>query len=96
MNDDSQQSLLEGINRADLHWNPTINTQICQNCGICESCCKHGVYSSQNGSVEVINPTHCVVLCNNCESQCPHHAISFPNRTTCLKEIRDLRKKKNS
>ena len=93
--DDVQSAMLEGLNRADLHWNPSINYDLCQNCGVCVNFCKHGVYTQETNRVVVSNPTGCVVLCNNCMPLCPTQAISFPTKVDLLKQIRVLRKSKN-
>lgn len=87
----NENAMLEGLDRNDVHWNPTINKELCQNCGICVDFCKHGVYVMDDGKAKVINPTGCVVLCNNCLPQCPSNAITFPNKVAFLKEIRALR-----
>jgi len=92
--EDSQKQLLEGLNRDELHWNPSIDYNLCDNCGICFDYCKHGVYMKETDKIKVIQPTGCVVLCNNCENLCPEHAISFPTKVNFLKEVRDLRKRK--
>jgi NAD-dependent dihydropyrimidine dehydrogenase PreA subunit len=91
--EDRVDMMLEGLDRKDVHWNPTINKDLCQNCGICVDFCKHGVYQMVNDNVSVRNPTECVVLCNNCLPQCPTQAISFPDKVQFLKELRALRKK---
>lgn len=91
--DENQKNLWEGLDRKELHWNPTIDEEKCKNCGICINFCKHNVYKLIMGKTKVIQPTECVVLCNNCEQKCPNQAISFPNKITFLKQIRALRTK---
>jgi NAD-dependent dihydropyrimidine dehydrogenase PreA subunit len=92
---ESQGKLWEGLDRKDLHWNPTIDEEKCKNCGTCIAFCKHGVYNLILGKTIVMQPFECVVLCNNCEKLCPNQAISFPNKVSFLKEIRILRTKKS-
>jgi NAD-dependent dihydropyrimidine dehydrogenase PreA subunit len=92
--EESQKALLEGLDRSEVHWNPSINYDLCNNCGICLDYCKHGVYEKDSEKIKVVQPTGCVVLCNNCENLCPDHAISFPTKISFLKEVRNLRKTK--
>lgn len=45
--DDSQNAMLEGLNREEIHWNPSINYDLCQQCGVCVDFFKHGVYAME-------------------------------------------------
>jgi CDP-4-dehydro-6-deoxyglucose reductase, E3 len=86
------KEMLAGLDRDQLHWNPTIDKNICSNCQVCYNFCKHHVYDIIEEQVLVQNPTECVVLCNHCEPLCPNGAIKFPTQREFLKEVRDLRR----
>ena len=89
--EDFSKEMLAGIDRSLIHWNPTINKDLCSNCQVCYNFCKHHVYKIVDDQTIVQNPTGCIVLCNHCEPLCPNNAISFPTRKDFLKEIRDIR-----
>jgi Pyruvate/2-oxoacid:ferredoxin oxidoreductase delta subunit len=59
-------------------WYPVLDYSKCTTCGQCADFCLFGVYSKQNGKVEVINPEACKINCPACARICPQIAIVFP------------------
>lgn len=94
MDDSFLLQLLAGVQRKEVHWNPTINEIDCSNCGSCFNFCKHDVYAQNNNIFKVANSTNCVLLCNRYAGICPNGAISFPTKKDLLKEIISIRKNK--
>lgn len=82
-----------GIPRKLIPWFPTIDDEICTNCGLCVNACKHGTYAFKDNSQEVYvaNPYHCEVYCESCRFQCPVGAISFPDRKEIKAIFKELR-----
>ena len=84
-----------GIPRLQIPWYPTINEELCTNCGLCVKACKHGTYAYRPGSDEQVfveNPYRCEVYCESCRFQCPQAAISFPDRKAFKLVFKELRK----
>ena len=84
-----------GIPRKLIPWFPTINDELCSNCGLCVKACKHNTYTFSDDQVDkviVANPYHCEVYCESCRFQCPLNAISFPDRKTIKLVFKELRK----
>jgi NAD-dependent dihydropyrimidine dehydrogenase PreA subunit len=71
-----------GIPRESIPWFPTIDEDVCTQCGECLDICPNGVFAQNNSEAktEVANPYNCVVLCDKCASFCPSEAISFPDK----------------
>jgi NAD-dependent dihydropyrimidine dehydrogenase PreA subunit len=88
-----EKKMLAGVDRQLVHWNPRINTELCNQCLSCVEFCPRHVFEEKNGLATVETPSSCVIFCDRCESICPNHAISHPTRAEFLKEVRDLRKK---
>jgi NAD-dependent dihydropyrimidine dehydrogenase PreA subunit len=83
-----------GIPRLEIPWYPTIDHDLCTNCGLCYNACKHGTYGYNDDHVVVVaNPFHCEVFCESCRFQCPVGAISFPDRKQFKATIKELRNK---
>ena len=82
-----------GIPRKLIPWFPTINHELCSNCGLCVKACKHGTYAFLDNSDKVVvaNPYHCEVYCESCRFQCAVEAISFPDRKAIKSIIQELR-----
>ena len=82
-----------GIPRKLSPWFPTIDYELCSNCGLCVKACKHGTYGFNDDSDQVIvaNPYHCEVYCESCRFQCPVGAISFPDRKGIKLIFKELR-----
>jgi len=82
-----------GIPRLLIPWFPTIDEELCTDCGLCVNACKHGIYaiSDETGKVVVANPYHCEVYCESCRFQCPMDAISFPDRKSFKLAFKELR-----
>jgi Pyruvate/2-oxoacid:ferredoxin oxidoreductase delta subunit len=59
-------------------WYPVLDYAKCTACGQCADFCLFGVYSKQNGKVEVVNPEACKINCPACARICPQIAIVFP------------------
>lgn len=58
-------------------WYPVIDRQRCINCGKCHDFCLFGVYSIQEGVVQVTQPTACKNNCPACARVCPVGAVIF-------------------
>ena len=82
-----------GIPRRLIPWFPTIDRELCSNCGLCVKACKHDAYACLDNSDEVVvaSPYHCEVYCESCRFQCPKGAISFPDRRAVKQVIKELR-----
>jgi len=81
-----------GIPRKLIPWFPSIDDDLCSDCGLCVEACKHQTYaSSDSGKVVVANPYHCEVYCESCRFQCPLGAISFPDRKAIKRIFKELR-----
>ena len=74
--------------RAEIAWNPTVDAKRCVCCGACVNFCPHDVYRLTNGTVVVVSPTMCVILCSNCAALCPAGAISFPPQKDYVELLR--------
>ena len=68
-----------GIPREKIPWYPTIDADLCTNCGSCIEFCANDVFSLEEDTVSVSNPYNCVVGCSACTTACPVEAISFPS-----------------
>lgn len=60
-----------------LPWFPVIDYDRCINCKQCMNFCIFGVYSINDGNIEVTNPTKCKPNCPACSRVCPAQAIIF-------------------
>jgi Pyruvate/2-oxoacid:ferredoxin oxidoreductase delta subunit len=64
-------------------WFPVIDYDRCRNCGQCLNFCLFGTYArSEDGAIEVRNPSHCKTNCPACARICPELAIIFPKHPT--------------
>ncbi len=60
-------------------WFPVIDYDQCKNCKQCMNFCLFGVYGlSDDGQVQVQNPSGCKTNCPACARMCPAQAIIFP------------------
>lgn len=59
-------------------WNPTLDKDVCVECGKCFDFCPFGVYEMVEERVRVVNPTRCKNNCPACARNCPANAIIFP------------------
>jgi Pyruvate/2-oxoacid:ferredoxin oxidoreductase delta subunit len=59
-------------------WYPTLDKDVCAECGKCFEFCPFGVYEMVNDRVTVVHPQHCKNNCPACARQCPTSAIIFP------------------
>jgi NAD-dependent dihydropyrimidine dehydrogenase PreA subunit len=79
------------VPREKIPWYPTIDEQLCTNCGVCVDFCTHGVYAVEDIRTVVTAPYSCIVGCSGCESQCAAGAIKFPEMEQFLHTLRELR-----
>jgi len=79
------------IPREMIPWYPTIDEELCTNCGTCVDFCTHGVYSLEGIRTIVSVPNNCVVGCSGCESHCTPGAIRFPEMHQFVQTLRELR-----
>lgn len=70
-------------------WFPSIDMQVCENCGDCIDFCTHGVFGAGVDHPTVINPDRCVEFCRGCSKICPNEAIHYfgDERTLAKKEV---------
>mgnify|MGYP005851815605 CR=1 FL=1 len=73
-----------GIPREKIPWYPTINAELCINCGNCLEFCEHNVFEEGETIMKVVNPYNCVVGCRSCRKDCPVDALSFPTKEELL------------
>ncbi|GAB4379307.1 MAG: ferredoxin family protein [Calditrichia bacterium] len=80
-----------GIPREEIPWYPTINEDLCTNCGSCLDFCDNDVFEQGELTMKVVNPYNCVVGCDACARDCPEGAISFPDKKELVQKLRELR-----
>jgi len=85
-----------GIPREEIPWYPTIDPDLCSNCGACMDFCSNNVFAQGELHTEVVNPYNCVVGCSACQKECETGAISFPSKEELIKIINELREKYKS
>lgn len=59
-------------------WYPTLDKDVCGECGKCFDFCPFGVYEMIDDRVRVVHPHSCKNNCPACARNCPHSAIIFP------------------
>lgn len=59
-------------------WFPVIDRARCTACRQCADFCLFGVYTFENGRIDVRNPSGCKPHCPACARICPRSAIVFP------------------
>jgi len=58
-------------------WYPMINYELCTECGICITKCRHGVYKQGQDRPVVVYAEGCIHGCHGCGNICPAGAISY-------------------
>ena len=92
-----KMSLMKEINarrhfvkpREEIPWNPSIDNDKCNGCGVCMNFCPKKVFITDEitNKPEVMHPSECVFLCDGCVSKCKNVAISFPDKKFFVKYI---------